>query len=231
MKNPMLGEYFEGDMRFAKGYDIKSGIIGSRYRWPNNTVPYIISSSFSTDEEEIVLGALAEISEKTCIRFVQRFSQRDYVSIVRGKPNSGCWSYIGKIGGGQLLNLQAGPRPHCIYHGTVVHEMTHALGFHHEQSRTDRDDYVNILWNNIIPKFKHNFNKYSSSQVDSQEMPYDYSSIMHYDAYAFALNTSKPTIVPKSDVQIGQKKGLSALDTEKLKTMYRCKTPKFPYTN
>ncbi|ODM86576.1 hypothetical protein Ocin01_20106 [Orchesella cincta] len=52
VKDPMLGEYFEGDMRFADGYDIKSGIIGDRY---------------SNDERNIVLGALAEISEKTSI--------------------------------------------------------------------------------------------------------------------------------------------------------------------
>lgn len=37
----------------------------------------------------------------------------------------------------------------CVYTGTVQHEILHALGFHHEQVRSDRDDFVSILTQNI----------------------------------------------------------------------------------
>ncbi|ODM87059.1 High choriolytic enzyme 1, partial [Orchesella cincta] len=218
----------------SEGYDFKSGIIGDRYRWPNNTVPLTFSSTFSKKSSHtfsfnfldlltVNLVLSPEISEKTCIQFVYRSNERDYVSVVRGEQNSGCWSDVGKIGGEQVLNLNPpGRKSGCIIHGIVIHEMMHALGFHHEQSRTDRDDYVTIFWDNIIPGEKHNFDKYSRSEVDSQGLAYDYGSIMHYPTNMFALDTSRPTILPKRNVKIGQRKRLSATDTQRLRNMYRC---------
>ena len=51
------------------------------------------------------------------------------------------------IGGGQVLSLQAGG---CTNIGIVAHELIHALGFYHEQSRNDRDSFVTVNYNNIL---------------------------------------------------------------------------------
>ncbi|CAG12479.1 unnamed protein product, partial [Tetraodon nigroviridis] len=59
-----------------------------------------------------------------------------------------CWSYVGRQGGRQDVSLQARG---CLYHEVVQHEVLHALGFHHEQVRSDRDNYIRILTENIIP--------------------------------------------------------------------------------
>ena len=59
-------------------------------------------------------------------------------------------------------------------------------GFWHEQSRTDRDDYVIILWDNIEPQSKFNFMKYTLSKITHLNALYDYCSIMHYTKYAFS---------------------------------------------
>lgn len=56
-----------------------------------------------------------------------------------------CWSYVGDDGVGQDVSIGAG----CDTKAIVEHELLHALGFYHEQSRSDRDDYVKIWWDQI----------------------------------------------------------------------------------
>lgn len=56
-----------------------------------------------------------------------------------------CWSYVGDDGKGQDVSIGAG----CDTKAIVEHELLHALGFYHEQSRSDRDDYVKIWWDQI----------------------------------------------------------------------------------
>ena len=67
-----------------------------------------------------------------CVRWVPRSSESNYVAIINSA--SGCWSYVGRTFGRQELNLANG----CTGSGTIEHEMLHALGMWHEQSRTDR---------------------------------------------------------------------------------------------
>ena len=56
-----------------------------------------------------------------------------------------CWSHLGKVGSGaQRLSLSSG----CI-HAVPAHEIMHALGRYHEQSRADRDRHVRIVTANI----------------------------------------------------------------------------------
>lgn len=40
-------------------------------------------------------------------------------------------------------------RSGCLYHGTVQHELLHALGFNHEQTRSDRDKHIRVLLQNV----------------------------------------------------------------------------------
>ena len=78
---------------------------------------------------------------------------------------------------------------------TIIHEFIHALGLYHVQSREDRDKYVEIKWDNIKEKTKHNFKKHKGSRTFG--VPYDPLSIMHYGYNAFCKDCSKPTIVSK----------------------------------
>ena len=91
--------------------------------------------------------AMEEFHQKTCIHFVPRTRESDYLII--SSERTGCWSSVGRIGGAQQLNLQS---PGCLTTvGTPVHEFMHAVGFLHEHTRYERDRYVTINWQNIEP--------------------------------------------------------------------------------
>lgn len=64
--------------------------------------------------------------------------------------------------------------------GVIAHEVAHALGFWHEQSRPDRDSFVDVVWKNIDSGSLGQFLKEQSDDVDNEGIAYDYGSIMHY---------------------------------------------------
>ena len=68
--------------------------------------------------------------------------------------------------------------------GYVLHELMHTAGFWHEHSRADRDDYIEIIWDNIREESKGNFDKYTSEQIDHLGAKYDKCSLMHYSTHS-----------------------------------------------
>ena len=54
-------------------------------------------------------------------------------------------------------------------------------------------------------------------------MPYDYRSVMHYEAYAFAIDRDVMTIEPKQrGITLGQRKRISDIDVKKIQICYGC---------
>ncbi|EDO34449.1 predicted protein, partial [Nematostella vectensis] len=184
-------------------------------QWPGGVMPYVIDSSLSSSAARAAIRAgMEEWTSKTCIRFKERTNEQAYANF---KLGSGCSSYVGRTGSRQDINLARG----CWRTGIVAHEIGHALGFFHEQSRPDRDEYVTIMWNNILEKNKFNFNKYDRGTIDSLGTPYDYESVMHYDGKAFSKN-KQPTIVPKRPVaQLGQREKISSIDAQQMNQLYK----------
>ncbi|XP_036449023.1 meprin A subunit beta-like [Colossoma macropomum] len=194
----------------------RSAILLSQYRW-NRYIPYVLNGSLSLNYKGVILRAFEQLRLKACIDFKPRTTEQDYVSV---ESQSGCWSYIGKIGGRQQLSIGNG----CGYIGIVEHEFLHALGFYHEQSRYDRDNYVTIIYENIIAGYASNFEKASEQISTIQGTPYDYTSVMHYGQDAFTNGSGHTIItkVPQFQDVIGQRYDLSPLDVLELSKLYKC---------
>ncbi len=123
--------------------------------------------------------------------------------------------------GPQVVSLS---RSGCVNTGIVIHELLHAVGFHHEQNRPDRDNFIKVNFANIKPDMAYNFDKMTSS-VTTQGFPYDYFSIMHYEDTAFSMN-GQATMVPlQSGVTLlpaFRKSAMTATDVAEVRKWYSC---------
>ncbi|GIY95392.1 astacin-like metalloprotease toxin 1 [Caerostris extrusa] len=160
-----------------------AGIKDPRFRWPKYQgfvyIPYGIDQ-YAGHLRQVVQAAVEAYRRYTCIRFVPWTNQRDYIRIFSG---IGCWSLIGRNGGEQKLSLGQG----CVYVGLAIHELGHAAGLFHMHQRSDRNNYIYVYRQNVIPNQLHNFDVTD----ENREIilgPYDYDSIMHYGSYAFSRN-------------------------------------------
>ncbi|XP_072324576.1 meprin A subunit beta [Scyliorhinus torazame] len=215
--NEELGlNLFEGDMKMDKSID-RSSLTDDKYRWPQ-TIPYYLEENLNINAKGMILKAFEQYRLKSCIDFKPWTGEANYISVFKG---SGCWSFVGNQHEGRQ-DLSIGER--CERMGTIEHEFLHALGFWHEQSRSDRDDYVTIVWDKIENGKEHNFDKYDDKETSNLNIPYDYTSVMHYGSTAFN-NGTEPTIVTKiPDFRnvIGQRLDFSDFDVQKLNRLYNC---------
>jgi hypothetical protein len=231
-----FGGGVEGDMLFPDGFDpytLNRGvaIFGDTYKWPKGVVPYDISAITNANDQKTITDAMQKLmfdvatpvpganSRKACIYFRPRqATDTTYFKIQYG---NGCSAHVGHMTYHQsVMTLQ---QVGCFYSKTIQHELMHIIGFRHEQSRPDRDSYLQVNLENVQTSMQHNFNKYAwSSTALNQDTPYDYASIMHYGTTAFSMN-GKPTMVPRTaGVTIGNTQQLSPTDIAEVRHLYGC---------
>jgi hypothetical protein len=181
--------------------------------WDRGEVPYLISPDLPNPDR--VMAAIRYFNEKTSVSFVPFDGQPDALVFEPGDEH--CYSLLGKTGGMQPIKLSE----ECEWL-EIAHEMMHALGFVHEQSRTDRDTYVEILWDNIEEKYRPQFAVVPDSFMEAANRgPFDYHSLMLYPPTIFAAQSGTPTMRSRTDQPIAPSRtGLSPGDMEKLNAAY-----------
>jgi Astacin (Peptidase family M12A)/FG-GAP repeat len=175
-------------------------------RWPDGQVTYAFADDFAgqvcasgmtscQDVRTRVRETLAAMERKLPMRFTEvpfeifkpmiTYQWGDSDQSVPGQS-----SHTGRDAGGQTIKFRRGhetdpnPAPFpALYNlqpqaGTVRHETLHGLGLWHEQSRTDRDSFVDVQYE-CIERGEDNGN-FDIHDDATDVGPYDFASIMHY---------------------------------------------------
>lgn len=211
-----------GDILLGDANDLEQGFRAATLTsqlWPNKTLKFKYGATLTAGAKSVLDSAMAQWESSTSIRFVElpAGDGSGYVQFSSG--GDGCFASIGYPGDGNSRELNLGSG--CEFETTALHELGHALGVFHEQTRADRDTHVDIDWTNITAGMASDFDKYSKSGLAGTDRgAYDYDSIMHYGSDAFAKDPSKPVITKKGGGLIPWPAGLSAGDISAVEAMY-----------
>ncbi|CAL1537016.1 unnamed protein product [Lymnaea stagnalis] len=192
--------------------------------WEHATIPYVFDSMFSVEDKIRMMIAMRTWEIATCVSFKEKeAADKDYFMFT--DKGCGCCADVGrKEHGVSSISLAKD----CRNIGIIMHELGHIIGFWHEHTRPDRDEYVDVILEHAIENKAHNFIKNKPEEVDSLGEPYDVDSIMHYGRNKFAKSQRNDTIVPKTlpgsvvRPTIGQRYRLSPGDIRQTNKLYKC---------
>ncbi len=194
--------------------------------WTDGEVPYVFDDNVNEYGRNAMFAAMLEWEKVAGVDFrpAQDYDA-NYVHIQNSNANN---SFVGMRGGMQIINIVSWDDKFII-----VHELGHCLGLWHEQSRPDRDTYVEIIYGNIQAGKEGNFAIKNDAYSNG---PYDFDSIMHYNQCTFSTGCDPGKTckcAPGTEAilvrepyraewqnKIGQRSRLSSLDRNVMATLY-----------
>lgn len=197
---------------FIIGAEAGNAILPGDYYllWKKGIIPFEVSDD--CPHKARLRKAIAHWNSKRVIRLIERKrKEEDYVVFVKNEENYSS-SKRGRWGGKQYIYLASE-----VSEGTIIHEIGHTVGLVHEHNRSDRDDHIEVLWDNLV---KDSDSEFKESREDIQRLgKYDINSVMHYSSYTFAAG-EEPTMKTKKGALIPSNEVLSRGDVEAVKALY-----------
>nr|XP_002731590.1 PREDICTED: blastula protease 10-like [Saccoglossus kowalevskii] len=221
--NPGQLRDYKDMSRQYDGREKRKAVNTDNYKvWPSGIIPYEWDT-IAEGNRPNAQKAMRAWEENTCLTFpewpAEGVNHNGKLSFVDG---TGCWSNMAFTGGTQKVSLDSSGG--CSALGVALHEIGHVIGLWHEHTRPDRNDTVTIKGENIEPGKESSFTTKDWAMVDSHDVPYDVTSIMHYAPKAFSVN-GLPTIEAEAEEFqsiMGKQTSLSHLDHKIVNLMYKC---------
>merc|ERR1711872_1032870 len=205
--------------------------------WPNGVVQYIIESSFTAVDRAVFQKSIDLIEANTCVRFSELSQPPPSGSpYMRLERECNCRDTGGDCFGGGYTDGTGVASPRklvmsaaCLSEDSaanlafMTHEVFHALGVVHTQSRPDRDVHITVNTDNILSRWLSQYDK--CSQCLTHGTIYDCNSIMHYRDTAFQKPGHGPTMTAKRDDcnLHTYPSEVTTSDWNLIKAMYNCK--------
>ncbi|CAL1154566.1 unnamed protein product [Cladocopium goreaui] len=167
-------------------------------------IPFFFVEPVAQETKDAFREALDEVARSTCISFHETNGTESKLRV----HGIGHLCEASQVGWSQGVDLHLGWCCTSFHLGAILHELGHALGLINEEQRSDRSTFVE---------------EPSSPISGDGPLFYDFSSVMHGPATSLPVSNK----VGVHDPQIGQRRGLSALDVLKLQEIYGCGAP--PY--
>ncbi|XP_067120543.1 bone morphogenetic protein 1-like isoform X3 [Centruroides vittatus] len=190
--------------------------------WEDGIVPYEISPKISDSLRRTIRTAIRKWESVTCLRFVPADEMIHEFSVYfENEQDCGCCSYVGKYGWRQEITLM---EDGCNLISTALHEIGHAIGFHHEQMRPDREKYIKVLYEHIEEAYADQYEKLSEEDIDTLGFTYDFDSIMHYASDYFSSGGETMAIINNhTGIPLNEERHfLSRSDIEIANKLYKC---------
>lgn len=187
--------------------------------WQDAIIRFKFASSVSDHLQSVLREAMNEWEDNTCLRFLERGEERDYVEFTSEPNKQYCTSdVVGRQGGRQVIVLGYS----CQSKGELMHTLGHVIGFWNEQARPDRNQYVTIRTRAIETGQEDNFKIQSPFSVGYEGMEYSYGSIMHLGPLAYSKDGAPTIEVKEEGATIGQRSGLHESDIIRTRRLYQC---------